>query len=154
LAQVKTQGAERILCLGDLINPGIARDLSQSEIPVLCVWGNNDGDVYEILQFARSDGSVLEMSKEKYAQLEIDGKRIFISHYPEIAEPLAYSGHYDVVFHGHTHRQYQKMVDNCLLLCPGELSTHVTGLATFAIYDTQSHQAEIIEVEGAVNWKW
>jgi predicted phosphodiesterase len=83
--------------------------------------------------------------------LEIDGRKIFLTHYPMLAKPMAKSGDFDAVFCGHNHTFHKEKVNNCLLVNPGEISAHKSGKATFAIYDTTTNKAEIIELQGAIS---
>jgi len=149
--KAKELGAEQILCLGDIINPGVAKFLAESEIPVFSVWGNNDGDKCRITKVALGKGSNLSVSDKFFDSLEIEGRKMFLTHFNEIAESMAKSGDYDVVFYGHNHEKYLNKVGNCLLVNPGEISSHLTGTASFALYDTKTNEAEIIELENFLN---
>jgi len=42
------------------------------------------------------------------------------------------------------------MVRKCLVLNPGEIGAYKTGKAHFAIYDTKTNDAEVIEVENCI----
>lgn len=150
---MRSSSVEKILCLGDLINPGIADVLAKSGFHVYSIWGNNDGDKILTLQVATSSGSSLEMAENIYASLVLNGCRIFMSHYPELARPMAKSGEFDAVFYGHDHIQSQEYVGECLVLNPGELSAHKTGLATFAFFDTDTSQAEFINIPDPMTLK-
>jgi uncharacterized protein len=152
--KAKELKAERIICLGDFINPGIIKFLAKSEIPVFSIWGNNDGEKCLIMRVALEKDSNLTISDKIYDFLEVDGKKIFLTHYGDIAESMARSGDYVAVFHGHTHDKSKEKIGNCLLLNPGELSTHKTGIASFAIYDTETNDADIIEIENPLITKW
>jgi predicted phosphodiesterase len=83
--------------------------------------------------------------------VEIEWKKIFLTHYPMLAKPMAKSGEFDAVFCGHNHTFHQEMVNDCLLLNPWEISAHKSGKATFAIYDTTTNAAEILELQGAIS---
>lgn len=146
--------AKQMLCLGDFINPGIARFLSKSEIPVFSVWGNNDGEKCAIIKLSLEEGSNLTLSNKIYDFFEIDGRKLFLTHYWDIAEPMAYSGKFDAIFFGHTHEKEKRKIKDCLILNPGELSTHKFGVASIAIYDTKTNDAEIIDLENALINKW
>jgi putative phosphoesterase len=79
------------------------------------------------------------------AELELDDKKIAVIHYPNIAENLALSGKYDVVFYGHTHKSECQRVNNCLLVNPGELMGRF-GRISCAIYDTLNNTVEFHEL--------
>ena len=81
--------------------------------------------------------------------MQIDGKKIAINHYPYIGERLAQSGQYDAVFHGHTHLVRNEKVGKTLLVNPGPVCGFKNGKdvpATYAIYDTESNSAEIVQI--------
>lgn len=141
----------RIFCLGDLINPGIAMLLSKSRIPVFSLWGNNDGDKVMILKFANSPGSNLEMAIHSYAFIEVEGRKGFISHFDDLARPIAKSGEFDFVFYGHNHMKEIEHIGDCILVNPGEVSAQLKGEATFAIYDTVKNEASILPIPNSIS---
>lgn len=141
----------KIFCLGDLINQGIAKVLSESKIPVYCLWGNNDGDKVMILKFANARSSSLEMAIKSYAFVEVDGNKGFISHFDDLARPMAKSGEFDFVFYGHTHGKKIERIQDCLVVNPGEISSQLKGEATFALYDTEKHTAEILAIPDPIS---
>lgn len=148
---IQQENVEKIICLGDLINPGIAKILSRCGIPVYAIWGNNDWDRVAITKIALAEGSGLEVGFDTFDCIELGGRKIFLTHYPMLANPMAKSGDFDAVFYGHNHLYHIDHINDCLIVNPGELSAHQTYKATFAIYDTQSNQAEIITLEDAVS---
>ena len=70
---------------------------------------------------------------------------ICFRHYPHIARPRADSGDYDAVFYGHDHTVHIEHLGQTLLLNPGEVMGRF-GKSTFAWYDTETREAEIVEV--------
>ena len=141
---------KKILFLGDFAGAAISALLCSSPIPVFAIWGNNDGDKSLITKFSLKEDSNMEVSFETYDILEIDDKKIFMSHFPMLAKSMAKSGDFDAVFYGHNHLKNKEMIGKCLVLNPGEIGAYKTGLATFAIYDTKTNDAEIIEIEGSI----
>jgi len=85
-----------------------------------------------------------------YDFLEIENRKIFITHYPDLAKPMAKSGEFDAVFYGHNHIKNKDRVGNCLVVNPGEVSGHKNSQISFAIYDTEKNDADIVDVEGGV----
>ena len=75
-------------------------------------------------------------------EIELDGKKIFFNHYPDIAKRAAESGKYDLVFYGHTHKPWEEKVGDCRLINPGELAGQ-RFKPTFAIYDTETEKLEL-----------
>ena len=141
---------EKIIFLGDFVGAAIAGLLCSSIIPVFAIWGNNDGDKCLITKFSLKQGSNLEVGFDTFDIIEIDNRKIFLSHYPLLAKPMAKSGDFDAVFYGHNHLKNKEKIRDCLLMNPGEIGAYKTSIATFAIYDTKTNDAEIIEVENCI----
>jgi hypothetical protein len=153
LRKIKELKADKILFLGDFMNNGVARLLSAAPIPVFGVWGNNDGDKVAITMTSLKEGSMLKMSENVYESLEIEGRKIFITHYDDLAPLVARSGDFDAVFYGHNHIKTITKLGKCIVINPGEISAHKTGKATMAIYDTKTNEGEIIEIAGSITLK-
>jgi len=153
LKQVQKFDVKKIIFLGDFINNGIAKILANSDIPVIAIWGNNDGDKIAITKTSLSRQSNMTVGFDTYDFLEIDNRKIFITHYPLLAKPMAKSGEFDAVFYGHNHKKNMDKINNCIIVNPGEISAHRTGNATFAIYDTKTNNAEIIEIKETISTK-
>ena len=143
----------KIICLGDFINAGVAKHFAHFQIPTFAIFGNNDGELVGITKVALKEGSNLEVGFSTFDILEIEGRKLFLTHYPMLARPMAKSKDFDAVFYGHNHLKHQEIVDNCLLLNPGEISAHKTTIATYAIYDTRTNSAQIIELENSISTK-
>lgn len=153
LERSKSEKVEAIICLGDLMNAGIAKVLAIQEVPVYMIWGNNDGEKVDIVKTAFRKNSQLEVSMNVYDFLDLGGRKIFISHYDDLAVPMAKSGLYDAVFYGHNHIMSQNIEGNTLVVNPGELAAQKSGVASFAIYDTSENTVELIELEGSISLK-
>lgn len=141
---------EKIIFLGDFINNGIAKILAGFDIPVQAIWGNNDGAQSVITRTSLQPGSNMTIADNIYDFLEIDNRKIFISHYADLAKPMAKSGEFDAVFYAHNHIKNKDRINDCLVVNPGEISGHKNSQISFAIYDTEKNDAEIIDVEGGV----
>ena len=151
LSDMNGQSIDRILCLGDLMNSGIAKVLAIQEVPVYMIWGNNDGEKVDITVASKEEGSSLTVSNNTYDFITIDNRKIFITHYNDLAVPMAHSGLYDAVFYGHDHLKNIEKINDCWVVNPGELAASKTGIASYAIYDTASNSIEIITVENAIS---
>lgn len=151
--KMKELNVEYILCLGDLINPGIGKLLATQEIPVFLIWGNNDGDRVEITLASKAENSVMSVSPRTYDFIELGGRKLFLTHYDDLAEPMAKTGLYDAVFFGHNHDKHLSQIENCWLVNPGEIAASKTKVATMAIYETTSNQVELITLENTIHLK-
>ena len=153
LDKIEKLKCKQILCLGDMINTGIAITLNKQKIPVFGVWGNNDGDFTQILKKTVGNGS-LTMSVANYGFFDIDNRKIFMSHFEDLAPSMAKSGDYDLVCFGHTHKTLVKKVNECFVVNPGEIAAvSKDKKTTFAVYDTKSNEVEIVEIENGVSFR-
>lgn len=150
LRDMEVRAVERGVFLGDFINNGVVRMVASAPFPVFGIFGNNDGDKVAHMSTSLSDGSRLTLSANIYDFAEFDGRKIFMTHYPDIARSMARSGDFDAVFYGHDHDRYEERVGECLLANPGEISAHKTRTATYFIYDTDQNEVEFVELKGIV----
>lgn len=141
----KMSDADVFIHCGDLCSPFVAKRLGEAAggRPVHIVWGNNDADARLISQVATEYGDI--QLHGQFAELELDGVRIAVNHYPEIARPLADSGRYDLVCYGHDHVAHESRHGSCTLLNPGELMG-LKGSCSFAFYDTDTREVEFVPI--------
>lgn len=133
--------AEYVLHAGDFVAPFAIDPFRDLDCPLLAVFGNNDGERLGLAARLREVGQV----HPYLATATLDNRSIAVVHYPELAEPLARSGAYDLVVYGHTHRVDQRQ-DEGLLLNPGEAGGWLTGCSTIALVDLSTLQVELHEI--------
>ena len=138
--------ADVIIHCGDLCSPFMIDRLGRlsNDKPVHVVWGNNEGDIRLFCRLA--DGHSHITLHGQLAEIEVDGVRVGVNHYPEIAKPLAKSGQYDLVCYGHDHTAHSSKVGDCTLMNPGELLGS-KGQTTMAFFDTESHEVQFVDVD-------
>lgn len=132
---------QHVLHAGDFVAPFAIDPLRGLECPVLSVFGNNDGERLGLAARIREIGEV----HPYLATTTLADRQIAVVHYPELAEPLARSGAYDLVVYGHTHRVDQSH-DNGLLLNPGETGGWLTGCSTVALVDLATLEVRLHEI--------
>lgn len=133
-----------LLCLGDLCAPFTATAIGEGfRGPVHLVWGNNDGDKLLIARNAARAGNITLHGD--FAELALGDRAIAMTHYPRIAEALASGGQHDLVCYGHDHERKATWMTNTLLLNPGEVMGRF-GVPSFALYDTEEGDAQIVEL--------
>jgi putative phosphoesterase len=136
--------AELLIFCGDFCAPFTLKQLAEGFTgPIHVVWGNNDGDKWLLTTIAAAAGNVTLHGE--LAELEVAGQKIGVNHYPPIGQRLAESGAYDLVCYGHDHLARIEQVGETLLVNPGEVMGRF-GKSTFALYDTESRTAELVEV--------
>jgi hypothetical protein len=136
--------ADVLLFCGDFCAPFTLAQIAEGFAgPVHAVFGNNDGDKLFLARVAyrfdhvKLHGDLLE--------LELDGRQVAATHYPEVGRALARGGVYDLVCHGHSHERSVELIGSTLRVNPGEVMGRF-GLSTYVIYDTGTGQAKIVEV--------
>jgi putative phosphoesterase len=145
---VKQRGITTGIHLGDFCAPRALELLADSGLHWYGVWGNVDGD--RLLAWQRiKDKGTFDIGTTDFRELELEGRKLFLTHYPEIARIAALSGEYDAVFHGHDHQANMQTIktnggphSETLLANPGELCGFRYGTPTFGIYDTEQNTLE------------
>lgn len=139
------QGVDLVIHCGDLCAPFMVKHLGEGiEVPIHIVWGNNEGDPFRIARVA--EGYPHVHLEGELAQLEVDGFRVGVHHYPEVAVDLARSGSYDIVCYGHDHTAHEEMIGDCLLLNPGEIMG-MNGKSSLAIVEFPEMKVDSIELD-------
>jgi hypothetical protein len=143
--------ADAAIHCGDLCSPFMLKELGQgmNGKPAHVVWGNNEGDILLMTRVAAQFPNLTLHGA--FAELEFDGVRVAVNHYPDIARGLAASGKYDLVCFGHNHIASLTKVGvgsalpQCQLLNPGEMMG-MMGPRTFAFFDTATRAVEFVNV--------
>lgn len=138
----QAQGAQAVIHCGDIIGANTLRGLQRFGLPVHAVHGNNLGDFMALTRLAAQPDSVLRYYGD-HADIELAGKRIFVTHYPHIARGMACTGDYDLVCCGHSHEALIEPVDNVrggrtLMVNPGTIAGIGGAPATYAIGDLRT----------------
>ena len=135
---------ETVIHAGDFCSPFFFRivgDLKAVCSKMYAVFGNNDGDRLLLSQ----KGAGFCEFKDVVYKLDIDGKKIVIMHYPDVAVSLYRSGDFDLVIFGHTHRLVLEE-EKSILLNPGACSGYLADKATVALLDTQEMKIQIVNL--------
>ena len=144
--QAKEHNVWKIIFLWDFVNNWTAKALALFYIPTFAIWWNNDWDKVAITKTSLSENSNLEVGFDVFDTLEIEWRKLFLTHYAILAKPMAKSWDFDAVFYGHDHQCFMWKIWDCLILNPWEISANKTQKSTFAIYNTTDNSAEIIEL--------
>ncbi len=153
----KNEGVGLIVHCGDWIAPFTVAKIvmlvkEHLGCPLKGVFGNNDGDLFFILTKNYVQGWNIEFS-DTILELDFEGRKIAVYHGTDqgITASLIASKRYAAVFTGHTHVPLNEMKDGVLHLNPGSTSYIRNGSivdeATVAVYDTETHAAQIIAVD-------
>jgi putative phosphoesterase len=136
--------ADALIFCGDFCAPFTLAQIAEGFAgPIHAVFGNNDGDQFLLARVAGGFPHV--RLHGDYAELDMEARRIAVTHYPEIGHALANGETFDLVCHGHSHERVIQQKGKTLRINPGEVMGRF-GLSTYAIYETRTHQAQVLEV--------
>jgi putative phosphoesterase len=138
------RGFDTVLFLGDFCSPIPARVLNAYTGTVHCVFGNGDGDRFAIANVAASAGGALRLHGE-WAELDLGGRRVAMTHYPLYARALARTGDYAAVFSGHTHERHEERFGDTLWANPGEVLGW-KGAPSVAWWDAEANAVEFVDL--------
>ena len=147
---INEKNVEALIHCGDYIAPFVKKWFDKLNDSIknqfFGVFGNNDG---ERLYLKQNLGQICVFPQKRYEHIiGLGGKRIYVSHMPkeETIDALANSGMFDIILSGHTHSMVNRKHKDVLILNPGELCGYLTEKPTFAIINTETMEAEIIEL--------
>ena len=135
--EFKKENVEFVIHLGDVIAPGTVKFFEGLNMKF--IQGNCDGDIDLLKQKIEEKG--WEFLGET-AELELNGKKIFLSHKPN--EEAINSGKYAYVFHGHTHKKRLETVGNTTVLNPG--AHYWKSENTIVVLDLEKDEARFLEL--------
>ncbi|MBU1215082.1 MAG: metallophosphatase family protein [Gammaproteobacteria bacterium] len=122
----KDEGAQAVIHCGDLIGANTLRASLKLGLPIHAVHGNNLGDIAALYRMMMKNSGVFTYHGAE-AELELCGRRIFVTHMPNHGHAFACTGDYDLVCHGHSHTAHvglQRHVKDgeCWLVNPGSVA--------------------------------
>ena len=104
LSLAEAAGCTHLICLGDMVHSSTFRTLRTSwAFGIDLVFGNNERERSLFRRMAESFTNTTLHGDT--GELELEGRRIFITHMPERAQNALAAGAFDAVFFGHTHLQ-------------------------------------------------
>lgn len=146
VATLNTQNVGLVLHAGDYCSPFTISRFKKLNCNFIGVFGNNDGD-HQLLtkRFQETSNCVI---RDRFTQLTVDGYKIALLHGDEIEllNTLIDTGYFDAVIHGHSHTKSVERKGKTLVINPGELCGYLTGIASFALLDTEKNEAVIVEL--------
>ena len=145
LSLFSKRNVELILHAGDMIGSGNCYAFESLGVPVKLVFGNNDGDrVGLVRDFAEVGAEYLG----DFGEIEADGLKIALLHGTDeaLVRAIVASQAYDIVVRGHNHHAEATSHGKTLLINPGEIWGHLTGLSSVALLETTALKVERIEL--------
>lgn len=147
IAIAKTEGVEAVIHCGDLIGVNTVKASLKLGVPLHVIHGNNLGDLVALARVAvKSDGILNYHGRD--ADLELGGKRIFVTHYPHYGHGMACTGDFDLVCCGHSHEPVIRQQANVRggqswLVNPGTVAGLGAPAATWILGDLATMNFEI-----------
>lgn len=144
VSKANAANCQVLLHAGDLVLPAGIDVLAKFSGESYLVWGNNELEREEIAT------KIAKHERLHLANGTLDtiiGKtRIFMNHYPEVAEAAFALEIHDLVVHGHNHIYSVEKNGTLFLINPGEACGRMTGVSTFVIFDSAHKSVERIEL--------
>ena len=130
-----------VIHTGDITLPKSLKAFEKLNCKLLGVFGNNDID---------EKNDLLEASKEFQCNMydepffcELSNKKICIVHHPELINENLIQ-HADFIFHGHTHRYRNEVIDQTIIFNPGECAGFLKGKNKIGIVDIENPPPKVI----------
>ncbi|HRY63386.1 MAG TPA: YfcE family phosphodiesterase [Patescibacteria group bacterium] len=141
LTFAKANQVEELFVLGDLCAPATLKHVLAPGFAgkIHLVYGNVCDRETE-MTVAKSLPNVIHYGD--LAEFTIDGKKIALTHYPNIAKELAATNKYDFIFYGHSHKPWIEQIGQTTLANPGTLAG-MFSKATFALWNTSTNKLEL-----------
>lgn len=124
---------------GDLVRPDGVEVLADFSGPVHMIIGNNEFEIDAIWTRAEDSGNVIYHGE--VCDIEREGVRIYMHHYPQEAISKAQSGIYDLCVHGHTHQFRLQIIAETPVINPGAISDRGSS-PVWAVFDTDTGELE------------
>ncbi len=146
LRRLQEAGATMVFHAGDFCAPFALKPFIEAGMPLLGVFGRNDGD-HEGIRAMAQQGMGFELWESPHS-FDVAGHRILLVH--EIADATETSiGSHQFVVHGHRHKPEMKERDGAVVICPGEACGWLYGSPTAAILDLDTKKVEFIQLPAA-----
>lgn len=129
-----------VIHAGDFIAPFAARELANLHCPVKAVFGNCDGEKKGLKKEFAAFGEI----KEAPLIFNFSDLDFLVTHIHVSVDSYLFSGKYDVIVFGHTHKPEIKQKDEILLVNPGETGGWVSEKRTVSLLDPVKRSAEIV----------
>ena len=144
LEDIKNKWVDHIIHLWDYWAPWASvKPVLVLWIPVDGIFGNNDGEKRWIIkQFSVSEMHTIH--RTVFGFVELDWKKIFMSHFHDLAVPMAKSWDYDIVLYGHTHIRDFRKIWKTIICNPWGVCWNFE-LASYALYDSVDNTIAFIE---------
>jgi putative phosphoesterase len=141
VAELRRRGVATVLHCGDVTSPETAALFGGLDGHF--VFGNCDWDRSGLERALAEAGATLHGA---WGQLELAGRKLAFLHGDDggLWQDIEHSGHFDYLFHGHTHVAADRMAGPTRVINPGALQR--ARVKTFVVLDLATGQAESVVV--------
>ncbi len=137
------RGTTLVMHAGDYCSPFALDPFHDASLPLLGIFGHNDGD-HEGLKAHASLAMATELYESPHS-FDVSGHRILLVHDIGEVNRRSIESH-DFVVQGHTHKQETITRGNTLVVNPGEACGWLTGQCTAAVLDLDTRELEILSL--------
>ncbi|MCD6578074.1 metallophosphoesterase [bacterium] len=130
-----------VIHLGDICSPIMGNYFKELKSPLKVIFGNNDGDK----DFLRVKFNYAEMFHGPH-EFIVENKKILCMHQPEFVDVFAKSGEYKLIAHGHTHIMRKEILNDTLIINPGEVMGALSGISSIAIYNSNENEVRYYDL--------
>ena len=134
---LRERGVELLVHAGDFVSPFALKLLLKGGLPLIGVFGNNDGEKKGLRKL---DAQIFDGPH----RFELAGRRILVAHEPDVLQGAIEAGD-DLAVCAHTHRS-RISAGSPLTVNPGEASGWLYGLATVAVVNLEEMSAKIVKI--------
>lgn len=150
LQQMVDGGVSLVMHAGDYCSPFTLQPFQDLSLPLLGVFGRNDGDHDALIAAANSGFGAAELYESPHS-FDLGGKAVLLIH--DLADVHQRSiDEHQVVVHGFTHVSEMKSRGETLIVNPGEGCGWLHGAPTGAILDLETGSVEFLKLTGP-EWK-
>lgn len=150
LRYMQDRGVGMVLHAGDFCAPFALKPFIELNIPMVGVFGRNDGD-HESLKARAQQGMGLELYESPHS-FELGGQRVLLIHDIVDTSPRSIEAH-SVVVHGFSHREEMQIRGDTLLVNPGEGCGWLNGEPSGAILDLQTKDVHFFKLKDVHSFK-
>lgn len=144
--RLNQEGAEIVLHAGDIVSPFVIPELARLKGRLIGVLGNNDGDP-NLLRKRAAEVERLEL-RGTFALVGIDRLQVGVlhGHEADLLKLFLQRELFDLLVYGHSHRSTISQRGKTTVVNPGEVCGYLTGKSTVAVFDTETREAELLEL--------
>jgi putative phosphoesterase len=145
IKRLKKESVKLVLHAGDYISPFTARPYTELDVPLIGVFGNNCAETETLRKvYSEVGGDISGYFKE----VEVESIKIALLHgHRKQDTDKAYSGDYDVIVLGHSHRASIFIENDKLVINPGEVCGYISGTHSLGFMNTENRFAWICELD-------